>query len=127
MSRGHLELAANQAAVEIALLQKARAPVEIVHHITRHGQEVFGMLRDCKFNGGTKSWGETIVFPSEEVEEQLVGRVNRRDFGRARSQKSVKAFYGHTGPANQDFKNLSLGDRAIRFTVRVPLCSTAIY
>lgn len=126
--KGQLELVAHQAAVEIALLQRTRKPMEKLYRLGRHKPEVFNMIRDCKLKHGSKHWGDAITFPDETVQKNLTRKFEKlkpADFGRAKQSGIPREFHGHMEPADQGFKSLSLADHATRFAVSVRLSLTA--
>lgn len=69
--RGHLNLAAHQAAVEIALLYALKKPLTSICDVVEHDKSVFKMLWKCKIQPGANGWDGAVVYPNKETETAL--------------------------------------------------------
>lgn len=68
--KGHLSLAAHQAAVEVCLMHTLNKPLSKVCDVAEHDKSVFKMLWKCKIQPG--EWNQAVVYPSKEAEKALV-------------------------------------------------------
>lgn len=71
--RGHLNLAAHQAAVELCLLHALKKPLASICDVVEHDKSVFKMIWKCKIQPGADGqWDNVLVYPNKETEAALV-------------------------------------------------------
>ncbi|KAF9886019.1 hypothetical protein FE257_012075 [Aspergillus nanangensis] len=69
--KGHLALAAHQAAVELCLMESLNKPLTSICEVVEHDKAVFKLLWGCKIQPNAK-WGEALVYPDQETKDALV-------------------------------------------------------
>lgn len=69
--KGHLALAAHQAAVELCLMHALNKPLTSVCDVVEHDKAVFKLLWKCKIQPSGQ-WDQALIYPDDETKEALV-------------------------------------------------------
>ncbi|EAW11823.1 mitochondrial 54S ribosomal mL50 protein [Aspergillus clavatus NRRL 1] len=71
--KGHIYLAAHQAAVELCLMHALKKPLASICDVAAHEKPVFKLIWKCKIDPNAKTqWEESLVYPDNEAKDALV-------------------------------------------------------
>ncbi|RHZ67903.1 uncharacterized protein CDV56_104749 [Aspergillus thermomutatus] len=142
--KGHLHLAAHQAAVELCLMHALKKPLTRICDVVEHEKPVFKLIWQCKIEPKAESqWGESLIYPDGEAKdvlvyifEQIGGRAEttaapevaeeevQEDAETAEYEEPVEEstskahtppFFGYRSVQDKGFLSLSLNDPETKF------------
>ncbi|KAF7589865.1 hypothetical protein BBP40_003577 [Aspergillus hancockii] len=136
--KGHLSLAAHQAAVEISLMHTLNKPLSKVCDVVEHDKSVFKLIWKCKIQPNANGqWSEAVAYPNKEAEKALtyifeqIGSQPEPAVAEEAAEEAIEAsefhesapewnnsslpFFGYADVRDKGFLSLPLSDPATKF------------
>jgi hypothetical protein len=141
--KGHLSLAAHQAAVEVCLMHTLNKPLSKVCDVVEHDKSVFKMIWKSKIQPSANGqWSGAVAYPNKEAEKALiyifeqVGSQPQPAVPEEAAEETAEAseasefeesapewnastapFFGYADVRDKGFLSLPLSDPATKFAV----------